>query len=60
MDSDDEGPQLERPSQETLLSQWTAFFADPLLSIPHLRHEAIAGQLGARGLRSLHWRVRHP
>ena len=58
-DSDDgeREPQLERPSQGTLLAQWAAFFGDPLLSLPHLKQKAIAGQIDSRGLRSLHWRV---
>ncbi|KAL8279810.1 hypothetical protein RQP46_007660 [Phenoliferia psychrophenolica] len=48
--------QLERPQQAVLLAQWAAFFGDPLLSLPHLKHKAITGHLDSRGLRSLHWR----
>lgn len=59
MSSEDEAPipQLERPSEATILEWWTSFFADPLLSYPHLKQAAISGAVASRGLRSLHWRV---
>lgn len=55
--ADAPSPQLERPSEATILAQWTSFFSDPLLSLPHLKQKALAGEVSSRGLRSLHWRV---
>lgn len=52
------GPELERPSEGVILAQWTAFFRDPLLSLPYLQRRGITGKVPQAGLRSLHWRVR--
>lgn len=53
-------PVPARPAATAVLQQWTTFFAEPLLSGPHLANEAMLGRVPARGLRSLHWRVRLP
>ncbi|KAM0751577.1 RabGAP/TBC [Meredithblackwellia eburnea MCA 4105] len=57
MDTDDQQERtLIRPAPDQLIAQWNTFFQDPLLSLTHLKNQAVHGLVPHRGLRSLHWR----